>query len=142
MVTVEVIKQLKLIHYSVQETDTLYAVKAWLPEDRSAITIGKLGQFYFPKGYYVYAGSAKRNIRARVDRHLQMDKKKRWHIDYLRPYLQIEAVQTYPGLEGECGLFQRLMRENAGTMPVKGFGSSDCRCFAHLFYSEEEVLLS
>ncbi|WP_207453801.1 DUF123 domain-containing protein [Bacillus sp. SD088] len=26
------------------------------------------------------------------------------------------------------------MQENAGSMPVKGFGSSDCRCFSHLFY--------
>lgn len=136
------IKQLNPINYSVRESDTLYAVKAWLPEDIEGITIGKLGKFHFPKGHYVYAGSAKRNIRARVDRHIQEDKKQRWHIDYLRPYLQIQAVQTYPGSEGECGLFQRLMRENAGTMPVKGFGSSDCRCFAHLFYSGEEVLLN
>lgn len=137
----EVIKQMKPINYSVQESDTLYAIKAWLPENVDAITIGKLGQFQFSKGYYIYVGSAKRSIRARVDRHLQVNKKKRWHIDYLRPYLQTQAVQTYPGTEGECGLFQRLMRENKGTMPVKGFGSSDCRCFSHLFYSSEEILL-
>ena len=133
---------MKPINYSVRESDTLYAVTAWLPEDEEAVTIGRLGQFYFPKGYYVYVGSAKRNIRARVDRHIQMDKKKRWHIDYLRPYLQVQAVHTYSDSEGECGLFGRLMQENTGTMPVKGFGSSDCRCFSHLFYSEKEIVLT
>ncbi|MFD1067475.1 GIY-YIG nuclease family protein [Oceanobacillus locisalsi] len=132
---------MKPIKYSAQESDTLYAIKAWLPKNVEVIAIGRLGQFRFPKGYYVYVGSAKRNICARVDRHLQIDKKKRWHIDYLRPYLQIQAVQTYPGAEGECALFERLNQENSGTMSVKGFGSSDCRCFSHLFYSEEEVLL-
>lgn len=133
---------MKPLNYAVQESDTLYCVKAWLPEDVEAMTVGRLGQFHFSKGYYVYVGSAKRNIRARVDRHLQMDKKKRWHIDYLRPYLEIQAVQTYSGAEGECGLFQRLRQENGGSMPVKGFGSSDCKCFSHLFYSSEEVLFN
>lgn len=122
------------MNYSIEESDTLYAIKAFMPKDEEAITIGKLGCFHFSKGYYVYVGSAKRNIQARVDRHIQMEKKKRWHIDYLRPYLQIEGVQTYPGNEGECELFRRLMQENAGSMPVKGFGSSDCSCFSHLFY--------
>lgn len=120
--------------YSIGASDTLYAIKAFMPKDEEAITIGKLGCFHFSKGYYVYVGSAKRNIQARVNRHIQMDKKKRWHIDYLRPYLQIVDIQTYPGDEGECKLFQRLLQENAGSMPIKGFGSSDCRCFSHLFY--------
>ncbi|MCJ7841927.1 GIY-YIG nuclease family protein [Lederbergia sp. NSJ-179] len=78
-----------------------------MPKDEEAVTIGKLGGFHFSKGYYIYVGSAKRNIQARVNRHIQMEKKKRWHIDYLRPYLQIEGVQIYPGDEGECELFQR-----------------------------------
>ncbi|MFD1452379.1 GIY-YIG nuclease family protein [Oceanobacillus sojae] len=132
---------MKPADYSVREFDTLYCVKAWLPEDTESVTIGKLGKFNFSKGYYVYVGSAKRNIRARVDRHIQIEKKKRWHIDYLRPYLQIQAVQTYPGEEVECGLFERLRQENEGSMPVKGFGSSDCRCFSHLFYSKKEIVL-
>ncbi|GIN74524.1 hypothetical protein J14TS2_49990 [Bacillus sp. J14TS2] len=125
---------MKAMDYSIGASDTLYAIKAFMPKDEEAITIGKLGCFHFSKGYYVYVGSAKRNIQARVNRHIQMDKKKRWHIDYLRPYLQIVDIQTYPGDEGECKLFQRLLQENAGSMPIKGFGSSDCRCFSHLFY--------
>ncbi|WP_440896959.1 GIY-YIG nuclease family protein [Amphibacillus sp. Q70] len=124
--------------YSVNESDTLYALKCRLDHDLQAISIGRLGQFDFPRGYYVYVGSAKRNIIARVERHLTIDKKKRWHIDYLRPYLQVQAVQSYSGEEGECELFQRLRKEHMANMPVKGFGSSDCKCYAHLFYLEKE----
>lgn len=126
---------------SINESDTLYAIQAFMLKDHENIPIGKLGRFHFSKGYYVYAGSAKRNMLARVNRHIQKDKKKRWHIDYLRPYLQIQEIQTYSGEEGECGLFERLLKENAGSMPVKGFGSSDCRCFSHLFYSQKDIRL-
>ena len=47
------------------------------------IRIGQLGTFTFPEGQYVYTGSAKNNIDARVQRHLRKDKKLQWHIDYL-----------------------------------------------------------
>ena len=47
------------------------------------LAIGKLGSFDFPAGHYIYTGSAKRNIEARIARHLAKDKKLRWHIDYL-----------------------------------------------------------
>lgn len=128
--------------YSVRASDKLYGIKGRLREDKESLAISRLGQFDFPKGYYIYVGSAKQNIRARIDRHIQLDERKRWHIDYLRPYLQVQAVQTYSSKEGECALFERLMKENAGTMPVKGFGSSDCRCFSHLFYSKAAIILS
>jgi len=111
-----------------------------LQEDKN-IQIGKLGEFTFARGYYVYVGSAKRNIQARINRHIQVEKKKRWHLDYLRPYLQIEEVQTYSGEEGECQLFTRLQEKNGGTIPAKGFGSSDCHCLSHLFYSLNESQL-
>ena len=31
------------------------------------IIIGKLGKFSFPKGYYVYTGSAKKNLSSRIE---------------------------------------------------------------------------
>lgn len=127
-------EMLKVEHYSVNESDTLYAIKFQLDKDIKAIPIGKLGQFDFPRGYYVYVGSAKRNIRARIDRHLKIDKNKRWHIDYLRPYLSVECVQSFPESDGECQLFQRLKLAHNADMPAKGFGSSDCRCYSHLFF--------
>ncbi|GAB2572740.1 GIY-YIG nuclease family protein [Gracilibacillus alcaliphilus] len=129
------------INCNINKSDTLYTVKALLPHEQKHLTIGKLGRFDFPKGLYVYVGSAKRNIDSRLKRHMQKEKKLRWHFDYLRPYLQIEEIQTFSGEEGECQLFHRLLHENGAEMPVKGFGSSDCKCFSHLFYSQEAVIL-
>ena len=121
-------------NYSVNESDTLYAITFRLKKDTKKIQIGKLGQFNFSPGYYVYVGSAKRNIQARIDRHLKIEKKKRWHLDYLRPFLTVESVQSFPEADGECELFEQLKQEHHATIPVKGFGSSDCKCPAHLFY--------
>ena len=116
----------------IEEQHTLYHIKAYLSED-TEITVGKLGTFQFAKGIYVYVGSAKRNIKARVERHIRMEKKQRWHFDYVRPYMEVMDVRTYPGEEGECGLFARLRQEEEGEIAVRKFGSSDCRCPAHLF---------
>ena len=46
-------------------------------------TVGGLGTFDFPAGCYVYTGSPKRNLHARVALHLSRGKRLRWHIDYL-----------------------------------------------------------
>lgn len=127
--------------FSIPESHTLYAIKGYLPEKKENVQIGKLGSFSFEKGYYVYVGSAKKNIYSRINRHIQADKKQRWHLDYLRPYLQIQEVQTYDGKEGECQLFDRLKKRNVGTIPAQGFGSSDCKCVSHLFYSAKESSL-
>lgn len=125
------------MNYSVNKEQTLYAITFRLNKDTHAIPIGKLGQFNFQQGYYVYVGSAKRNITARIDRHLRIDKKMRWHIDYLRPYLTVESVQSFPEEDGECKLYQHLKRTHHASTPVKGFGSSDCKCDSHLFYYEK-----
>jgi Uri superfamily endonuclease len=117
----------------INEAHTLYAIEMRMTRDEE-ITIGKLGSFSFHQGTYVYVGSAKRNIRSRISRHVTREKKHRWHLDYLRPYVDIVGIQTYPGKEGECQLFQRLMKDHQASVPVKGFGSSDCKCVSHLFY--------
>lgn len=128
------------MYYAVSESDTLYAVTYHLTESIKGISIGKLGQFDFEAGYYVYVGSAKRNIKARIARHLKLEKKNRWHIDYLRPYLEVQSVQSYPEGEGECQLFQQLKSDHNANVPVKGFGSSDCNCDSHLFYYQGEEI--
>lgn len=90
---------------------------------------GRLGP-----GLYCYLGSAygPGGIRARCRRHLQPDKPRRWHVDWLTTQAaSVEAVPR-PGLT-ECALAQTLLRLPGVTIPVAGFGSSDCRrCPAHL----------
>lgn len=98
----------------------------------SQIQVGALGSFNFEPGYYVYSGSAKRNIEARLARHCRKDKPLRWHIDYLTSHPQAEVIETLSFVADECQLNQAC----AGTIVVAGFGSSDCRsgCGAHLKY--------
>jgi|SRR5579875_3296417 len=97
------------------------------------IEVGRLGGFVFPAGYYVYTGSAKRGLEARIARHLRRVKRLRWHIDYLLQYATVVDVIKYPyGLECELN---RLLSRQGGEVVVKRFGSSDCGCPTHLLYT-------
>lgn len=124
------------MEYLFEENHTLYMIEGYLDHDQE-IKVGKLGTFIFPCGRYIYVGSARRNIRSRIERHLRIEKKLRWHFDYLRPFLQVEKVQTFDGMNGECGLFHKLFLEKEGEIIVKGFGSSDCKCHSHLFFNKD-----
>jgi len=102
-----------------------------------SIRVGHLGRFRFHPGYYVYTGSAKRNLPARVARHRRRSKKLRWHIDYLlaSPHAHIRRVVTRPWRAGgECRWQRATARAPGATIPAPGFGSSDCRCTAHLVF--------
>jgi len=96
------------------------------------LTVGRLGIFTFPAGRYVYTGSAKCNLEARIARHLRAEKNLRWHIDYLlaAPGARVSGVRR--SKQGECVLHSRT----PGAIPVPGFGASDCRagCGSHLKY--------
>jgi Uri superfamily endonuclease len=97
------------------------------------IQVGKLGSFHFPAGKYVYTGSARKNIEARVRRHLAREKKLRWHIDYLLTAPNVEVYDSKMFTGEECALNQAV----SGSVLVKGFGASDCknRCGSHLKYT-------
>ena len=94
------------------------------------LKVGALGVCRFPAGRYVYTGSAKRNLEARVARHLGPAKRLRWHIDYLlcSPGVEVQRVRRFR--EQECA----VNRRTRGAVPVPGFGAGDCRagCGAHL----------
>lgn len=103
------------------------------------VRIGSLGVLATETGYYVYCGSAfgPGGLRARVSRHMRLDKKKRWHIDYLRPFLKLYGVWYAVGgrhLEHEWAdrLLDVAYRTSAAVVPLKRFGASDCRCATHL----------
>jgi sugar fermentation stimulation protein A len=103
------------------------------------LEIGGLGKVQLQKGFYIYVGSAMRNLRARIERHRRKRKGMRWHIDWLRQVadgflsLPIRSSQRW-----ECRIAQAL---SAIVKPgPSGFGSSDCRCPTHLFWTEEDPL--
>ena len=56
------------------------------------ISVGRLGLFSLPAGYYLYFGSTLGGLFPRLRRHLDRDKRVRWHIDYLRRYSQVIEV--------------------------------------------------
>ena len=97
-----------------------------------SIQVGALGCYRFPAGDYIYTGSAKRNISARVRRHCSDSKKLRWHIDYLLHNPAASIIKVELSAEPEC----RLNQSTCGDIPVPGFGASDCRsgCGSHLKY--------
>lgn len=108
------------------------------------ISIGKLGIFAFPRGYYVYTGSAfgPGGLAARTGRHLKPHKPLRWHIDYLTVRLPVIRIWlTRHPKTCECawaGHFQTL----GGSIIVPGFGASDCRCCTHLFFFKKMPMVS
>lgn len=100
------------------------------------LTIGKLGEFNFLKGNYIYTGSAMKNFQQRVARHLRKEKKLKWHIDYLldNKYAKIKKVIVYPSnIKNECEINISAISSQNTEIPVPKFGSSDCRiCPSHL----------
>lgn len=107
------------------------------------LIIGALCEHDFREGEYFYIGSARNGIQARVERHLRLATSKcgggRWHIDYLLRHRDVRVVdvERFPGGE-ECVISKRISERPRVSVPLKGFGSSDCRngCPAHLYYRE------
>jgi len=108
------------------------------------ISVGHLGKVSFPEGFYLYVGSAKKNLQARIKRHMKKKKSKFWHIDYLLSQPTADVVDVWTGTKiGECELAKKVSN-SLSSKPVIGFGCSDCRCSSHLFHimSSQTVLQS
>lgn len=104
------------------------------------IEIGRSGTLHLHPGIYIYVGSAfgPGGLRARVGRHLKIEKKKHWHIDFLRPFLGMEDLWYHCGPEAREHAWAEYFRTLPGAaIPLPGFGASDCRCPAHLFFFEQ-----
>ncbi len=105
------------------------------------VRVGSLGTIEFMSGFYGYVGSALGpGGLARVSRHMRVatgnGRRPRWHIDYLLMNPGFRLVRVYCASTGErleCPLAQTI------TLPsISGFGSSDCRCNGHLFFSPDD----
>ena len=110
------------------------AYQLFLRLERPAIVVvGALGSHTFPRGRYIYTGRASRGLDKRITRHLRKKKRLRWHIDYFVEHAQVEGIRVYPGkATEECSINTQTAQALQGIFPVKGFGSSDCRCISHL----------
>jgi len=104
------------------------------------IAVGGLGERTFQKGYYLYVGSAMKNLTQRIERHKRRRKNLFWHIDYLREEASFVAVLPVRSSERlECAIADAL--GNISDWTMAGFGSSDCDCESHLFAMEKNPLL-
>ena len=100
-------------------------------EQETEIKVGSLGRVKFLPGYYIYAGKHRVNLEKRLERHFSGKKRVRWHVDYLTTEVQPLCAYYFPE-DAECRLATLLASQLSG---IKGFGSSDCKCVSHLFYS-------
>ena len=106
--------------------------------NRSRIKVGRLGRLDMRQGYYSYVGSAfgPGGLPARLHHHLRPALRPHWHIDYLRKRTLVDqvwyAVQATPREHEWVSLFDGLLTESCA---ISRFGSTDCRCNTHLFYS-------
>lgn len=103
----------------------------------TTITVGRLGWFRFPPGWYAYAGSARGpgGLAARLSRHLRVSKPLHWHVDYLRAHARPVAAWYTAGDERrECAWATALLGMDGASNPAPRFGASDCRCPTHLVH--------
>jgi Uri superfamily endonuclease len=99
--------------------------------------VGKLGILQLQPGFYVYVGSAHGpgGLHARLAHHLEPTGRPHWHIDYLRAHTKPQEVWfCYDGIRWECPWADCFRRMRGASVPLKGFGSSDCQCGSHLFF--------
>ena len=124
----------KLTNSILKANGSTYLLLIYVSKFRHLL-IGKLGRVKFDPGYYIYSGSAKKSIQKRLLRHLKVQKNKFWHIDYLLSSLpSVKVVNIWVSKEPcECAISQEILKSGIAVVIQKGFGSSDCRCPAHLF---------
>jgi sugar fermentation stimulation protein A len=109
-----------------------------LPAGRK-LDIGRLGRIEFKAGYYLYAGSAQKNLTQRLERHKRERKKLFWHIDYLRAYAEVHlALPIRASAPLECELAGALKKISDWEVP--GFGCSDCFCSSHLYGMKKDPI--
>ena len=126
-------------------------------EKEITVTIGALGTWVLAPGYYCYIGSAMGSggIAARVHRHFRRTtnddgksrpKRLHWHIDYVLEKATIVSAVPFPqcpsgtrepwnsGMRAECALAEHIHAAFKASIPIPGFGASDCRCSSHFFH--------
>ncbi len=106
-------------------------------ETEARVKVGRLGRITFAAGYYAYVGRAfgPGGLAARLAHHLRLAAAPHWHMDFLRPHGVVDKIWWgYTAPDCEHLWARGLMKLRGASTPVRGFGSSDCRCAAHLIH--------
>ena len=112
-----------------------------LLKEKKGLRIGSLGLHDLDAGIYVYVGSAHGpgGVFSRICRHLRKEKKRKWHIDYLTTLNDCEilgAIIFHATERLECKIAEKLI-DSGFRYPIRKFGSTDCKCPAHLFVIDD-----
>lgn len=109
-------------------------------ENQAEVEIGKLATLTLQKGYYLYFGSAMGpgGLQARVKHHYRRSDSLHWHMDYLRNVTELKQTWYHQGeIKLEHKWAKLINQLKVSKIPLEGFGSSDCKCLAHLFYLQQ-----
>ena len=101
------------------------------------VRVGRLGRLRLQSGFYVYVGSAHGSggVLARLTHHLKAISRPHWHIDYLRRHTSLEQVwYCYDRVRWEHVWARGFGTLPGASVPLVGFGASDCHCESHLFF--------
>lgn len=106
------------------------------PDGPGAIEVGRLGTMQLVQAFYAYVGSAfgPGGLEARLGRHWRGGEGVHWHLDYLRRRSSPSgAWVTRDPTPREHEWAAALASMPGASLPMRGFGSSDCDCPTHLF---------
>ncbi len=101
------------------------------------LSVGRLGRFEFPRGWYLYVGSARGagGLRARVRHHWQSAARPHWHIDFLRQVARpVQVMWQIGAARRECEWAAAIGARPEARLVAFKFGASDCKCPTHLYY--------
>ena len=104
---------------------------------KGIITVGKIGTLQLQPGFYVYIGSAfgPGGLKARIGHHCKNTAHPHWHIDYLTSALTLKEIwYTGDPVRREHQWAETISIIRGASVPLIGFGSSDCRCQSHLYF--------
>ncbi|MCF6270942.1 MAG: GIY-YIG nuclease family protein [Melioribacteraceae bacterium] len=139
--------ELKLGLEKVQKTTNsdkgIYILELFAEKDFS-ISAKKFIGFTFPKGYYYYVGSAQKNLKSRIARHLRRKKKVHWHIDHLTTHNSVKTLNSFiiPEAEKiiEAEIANNFVNYFDAQIIVEGFGNSDTKeTKTHLYYKKGKI---
>ena len=126
-----------------EKNNGIYVLEIYAPVS-FYLFIKKFANIKLKPGYYYYAGSAQKNLRHRILRHLKKNKIIHWHIDHLTSSGSAEIKNIFvlfgKSKSYECRLAQKISKIKNAEFILEGFGNSDCsNCPSHLLYSSKRI---
>jgi Uri superfamily endonuclease len=112
-----------------------YAIIYYLSNTSEMQTL-RFGSIKLKPGYYVYSGSAKKNLVHRVRRHIRKEKTLKWHVDYFSILADVIPKKVFLfESKSECEINQHF-KNLGGSIIIDKFGATDCKskCGSHFLY--------